>query len=101
MQRIARECKGVTVAGLARVQFIDIDAAWEAVRHAESPRIHTFVSSSPIHMEHQLRKSPDEVLEMARQAVRRCKGYLSDVQFSAMDATRSDLDFLCRCSPSR
>ncbi|RIK44594.1 MAG: 2-isopropylmalate synthase [Chloroflexi bacterium] len=96
VQRIARECKGVTVAGLARVQFIDIDAAWEAVRYAENPRIHTFVSSSPIHMQYQLRKEPEEVLEMARQAVRRCKGYLSDVQFSAMDATRSDLDFLCR-----
>jgi 2-isopropylmalate synthase len=96
VQRIAREVKGVTVAGLARVQFVDIDAAWEGVRFAESPRIHTFTSSSPIHMQHQLRKTPDEVLEMTRAAVRRCKGYLSDVQFSAMDATRSDPDFVCK-----
>lgn len=96
VQMIGREVKGAVVAGLARVQFVDIDAAWEGVRYAENPRIHTFVSSSPIHMEFQLRKSPDEVLEMARAAVRRCKGYLSDVQFSAMDATRSDWDFLCR-----
>ena len=96
VQRIAREVKGVTVAGLARVQFVDIDAAWEGVRFAENPRIHTFTSSSPIHMQHQLRKTPDEVLEMTRAAVRRCKGYLSDVQFSAMDATRSDPDFVCK-----
>ncbi|HUG17191.1 MAG TPA: 2-isopropylmalate synthase [Thermomicrobiales bacterium] len=96
VQMIGREVKGAVVAGLARVQFVDIDAAWEGVRYAESPRIHTFVSSSPIHMEFQLRKRPEEVLEMARAAVRRCKGYLSDVQFSAMDATRSDWDFLCR-----
>jgi 2-isopropylmalate synthase len=96
VQMIGRESKGVIVAGLARVQFVDIDAAWEGVRYAENPRIHTFVSSSPIHMQYQLRKSPEEVLEMARAAVRRCKGYLSDVQFSAMDATRSDWDFLCR-----
>lgn len=95
VQTIAREVKGVTVAGLARVQFVDIDAAWEGVRFAESPRIHTFVNASPIQMQYQLRKSPDEVLEMARAAVRRCKGYLSDVQFSAMDATRADWNFLC------
>ena len=96
VQRIAREVKGVIVAGLARVQFVDIDAAWEGVRFAESPRIHTFTSSSPIHMQYQLRKTPDEVLEMTRAAVRRCKGYLSDVQFSAMDATRSEPDFVCK-----
>ena len=96
VQRIAREVRGVVVAGLARVQFVDIDAAWEGVRFAETPRIHTFTSSSPIHMQYQLRKTPDEVLEMTRAAVRRCKGYLSDVQFSCMDATRSDPDFVCR-----
>jgi 2-isopropylmalate synthase len=96
VQTIAREVKGIVVAGLARVQFIDIDAAWEGVRYAENPRIHTFVNASPIQMQYQLRKSPDEVLEMARAAVRRCKGYLSDVQFSAMDATRADWDFLAK-----
>src|SRR5690606_6162700 len=74
----------------------DIDAAWEAVQHAEAPRIHTFVATSPVHMEHKLRKSPDEVVEIARDAVRRSKKYLSDVEFSAEDATRSAWDFLCR-----
>jgi 2-isopropylmalate synthase len=96
VQMIGREVRGVVVAGLARVQFVDIDAAWEGVRTAENPRIHTFVNASPIQMQYQLRKSPDEVVEMARAAVRRCKSYLSDVQFSAMDATRADWDFLCR-----
>jgi 2-isopropylmalate synthase len=96
VQMIAREVKGVVVAGLARVHLGDIDAAWEGVKGAENPRIHTFVNASPIQMQYQLRKSPDEVLEMARAAVRRCKSYLSDVQFSAMDATRADWDFLAR-----
>ncbi len=96
VRTIAKEIKGVVVAGLARTNPGDIDAAWEAVQHAETPRIHTFVATSPVHMEHKLRKSPDEVVEIARAAVRRCKGYLSDVEFSAEDATRSDWDFLCR-----
>jgi 2-isopropylmalate synthase len=96
VRTIAKEIKGVVIAGLARTNPGDIDAAWEAVQHAESPRIHTFVATSPVHMEHKLRKSPDEVVEIARAAVRRCKGYLSDIEFSAEDATRSDWDFLCR-----
>jgi 2-isopropylmalate synthase len=95
VQIIGREVKGVVVAGLARVHPGDIDAAWEGVRFAENPRIHTFVNASPIQIQYQLRKTPEEVLEMARAAVRRCKGYLSDVQFSAMDATRADWDYLC------
>jgi 2-isopropylmalate synthase len=96
VKAIAAQCRGVTVAALARCNPADIDAAWEAVREAERPRIHTFVSSSPIHMQHQLRKDPEEVIAMARDGVRRCKGHVADVQFSAMDATRSDWDFLCR-----
>ena len=96
VRSIAKEVKGVVVAGLARTNPGDIDAAWEAVQHAEAPRIHTFVATSPVHMEHKLRKSPDEVVEIARDAVRRSKKYLSDVEFSAEDATRSDWDFLCR-----
>jgi 2-isopropylmalate synthase len=96
VQMIGREVKGVVVAGLARVHIGDIDAAWEGVRGAESPRIHTFVNASPIQIQYQLRKTPEDVLEMARAAVRRCKGYVSDVQFSAMDATRADWDYLCR-----
>lgn len=96
VRRIAREVRGLTVLGLARTGITDIDAAWEAVQHAEDASIHTFVSTSPIHMERKLRKSPDEVVEMARAAVRRCKGYVSKVEFSAEDATRSDWDYLCR-----
>lgn len=96
VRNIAKEVKGAVVASLARTNPGDVDAAWEAVQHAESPRIHTFVATSPVHMEYKLRKSPDEVVEIARAAVRRCKGYLSDVEFSAEDATRSDWDFLCR-----
>jgi 2-isopropylmalate synthase len=96
VRNIAKEVKGVTVAGLARTNPGDIDAAWEAVQHAEAARIHTFVATSPVHMEHKLRKTPDEVVEIARAAVRQCKSYLSDVEFSAEDATRSDWDFLCR-----
>lgn len=96
VRTIAKEIKGVVIAGLARTNPGDIDAAWEAVQHAESPRIHTFVATSPVHMEYKLRKSPGEVVEIARAAVRRCKGYLSDIEFSAEDATRSDWDFLCR-----
>jgi 2-isopropylmalate synthase len=96
VQMIGREVKDAVICGLARVQFVDIDAAWEGVRYSENPRIHTFVNASPIQIQYQLRKTPEEVLEMSRAAVRRCKGYLSDVQFSAMDATRADWDFLCK-----
>lgn len=96
VRRIAKEVKGVTVLGLARTSFHDIDAAWEAVQHAEDASIHTFIATSPIHIERKLRKSPDEVIEMARAAVRRCKGYVSKVEFSAEDATRSDWGYLAR-----
>lgn len=96
VRRIAKEVKGCVIAGLARTSNADIDAAWEAVQYAENPRIHTFVSTSPIHIERKLQKSPDDVIEMARQAVRRCKGYVADVEFSAEDATRSDWDYLCK-----
>jgi 2-isopropylmalate synthase len=96
VRQIAKEVKGVVIAGLARANPSDIDAAWEAVQHAEEPRIHTFIGTSPIHMERKLRKSPDEVVELAVASVSRCKGYLENVEFSAEDATRSDWDFLCR-----
>ncbi|GBD17147.1 2-isopropylmalate synthase [bacterium HR26] len=96
VKRISQEIKGVTICGLARANFADIDAAWEGVREAEQPRIHTFIATSPIHMEYKLRKTPDEVVEAARAAVRRARSYVSDVEFSAEDATRSDRDFLCR-----
>ncbi|MBX6342415.1 MAG: 2-isopropylmalate synthase, partial [Thermomicrobiaceae bacterium] len=96
MQTIAREVRGVTICGLARAGVADIDAAWEGVRLAEAARIHTFIATSPLHMEHKLRKTPDQVVEAARAAVAHARRYVSDVEFSAEDATRSDWDFLCR-----
>src|SRR5919199_547943 len=96
VQAIAREVRGVTVCGLARANVADIDAAWEAVKPAEEARIHTFIATSPIHMRYKLRKTPDQVVEAARAAVTHARSYVSDVEFSAEDATRSDWDFLCR-----
>ncbi|MFH0917370.1 MAG: 2-isopropylmalate synthase [bacterium] len=95
VQAIAREVKGAVICGLARCIESDIRTCWDAIKDAERPRIHTFVSTSDIHLEHQMRKSRAEVLELAREmvelAVSLCPG---DVEFSAMDATRSDVDFL-------
>ncbi len=91
---IAREVKGPVIAGLARAVFDDVDACYEAVKGAESPRIHVFISTSDVHMAHQLRKNKEDVIEMARAAVARAKGYVSDVEFSPMDASRSDPQFV-------
>ncbi|MEW6447955.1 MAG: 2-isopropylmalate synthase [Bacillota bacterium] len=93
---IGRIVKGVRVCALARANFKDIDRAWEALREAEQPRIHTFISTSDIHLKYQLRMSREQVLEAAREAVKRARGYTADVEFSAMDASRSDIDYLCR-----
>lgn len=96
VRAVAKEVKGVAVAGLSRANFKDIDRAWEAVRHAEQPLIHTFIATSDIHMRHKLRMSREQVLEAAAAAVKHAKSYTSSVEFSAEDASRSDLDFLCR-----
>jgi 2-isopropylmalate synthase len=96
VRRIARETRGVIIAGLARANRGDIEAAWEGVRPAEAARIHTFIATSPVHMEFKLKKTPDQVVESAVEAVALAKRFLSDVEFSAEDATRSDWDFLCR-----
>ncbi len=93
---IADKVRGCQIAGLARANREDIDRAWEALKGGENPRIHTFIATSPIHMQHKLRKSPDEVLEQAVEAVRYACRYTSNVEFSAEDAVRSELDFLCR-----
>ncbi len=92
----AAEVKGAVVAALARTAKEDIDRAWEAVREAESPRIHTFIATSDIHLRHKLQLSREEVFEAAVEAVKYARGYLSDVEFSAEDAFRSDHDYLCR-----
>ena len=91
---IAREVRGPVITGLARAHAADIDRCWDAISHAETPRIHVFISASEIHMAHQLRKNREDVMEMARSSVARAVGYCSNVEFSPMDATRSDRDFL-------
>ena len=96
VRRIAGRVKGAQVAGLARANFDDIDTAWEALKGAENPRIHTFISSSDIHIEYQLKKTREQVLEQAVAAVKRACSYTSNVEFSPMDATRSDRDYLAR-----
>ena len=94
VQRIAREVRGVTICGLARAVPQDVDRAGEALRDAEHPRIHVFISASDIHLAHQLRKSREQVLDMAGEMVARARGYVDDVEFSPMDATRSDPEYL-------
>ncbi|KFG69070.1 2-isopropylmalate synthase [Microvirga sp. BSC39] len=94
---IAKQVKRATVAGLARAISADIARAGEAVRHAARPRIHTFVSTSPIHLAHQMRKSEEEVLEIITTTVTQARNLIEDIEWSAMDATRTPIDYLCRC----
>lgn len=96
VQAVAREIKDSTVCGLARALDKDIDRAGEALQPAASSRIHTFIATSPIHMERKLRMSPDEVVVQAVAAVKRARRYTDDVEFSAEDAGRSEIEFLCR-----
>jgi 2-isopropylmalate synthase len=96
VRTIAQQVKGPVIAALARAVDRDIDRAWEAIKDAEHPRIHTFINTSDVQIKYQLRKTYDEVLDMAIAAVKRAKGYTEDVEFSAMDATRSDPEFLYR-----
>ena len=95
VRQIALEIRGCQVAALARANAADIDRAWEAVAGAAKPRIHTFISSSDIHLQYQLRKTRAEVLKEAVAAVAHACGFTSNVEFSPMDATRSDRDYLC------
>jgi len=94
VRAISRTIKRSEVAALARTNPKDIDRAWEAVRIAKSPRLHTFISTSDIHLRHQLKKSKEEVIRIAARSVARAKRYTPNVEFSAMDATRSDVEFL-------
>ncbi len=96
VKAIAQVVQNAQVAGLARANIKDIDRAWEAVKHARHPRIHTFIATSPIHMQYKLRKTPDEVVELAVAAVKHAAQYTSNVEFSAEDASRSEWDFLVR-----
>lgn len=93
---VAKNVQHSTVCGLARALNNDIDRAAEALKAAQSSRIHTFIATSPIHMEKKLRMSPDQVVERAVDAVRRARRYTDNVEFSPEDAGRSETDFLCR-----
>jgi 2-isopropylmalate synthase len=94
IRAVSDEVKDTVVASLARALPGDIDTAWEALRSARRPRIHTFIATSDIHIAHKLKKTRAEVLEAAGRAVRYAKALCPDVEFSAEDATRSDRDFL-------
>src|SRR5437868_1849888 len=94
VQAIAREVHGPVICGLARTGFQDIDAAWNAVRDSERPRIHTFISTSDIHIEHQLQTTREDVKGQARAAVAHAKEYTDDVEFSPEDGSRSDIEFM-------
>lgn len=94
---ISRRVKSASVCGLSRAGMKDIDRAGEALRHAVKPRIHTFISTSPVHMKYKLQKEPDAVLDLVIQSVTRARNLVSDVEWSAEDGTRTEIDFLCRC----
>ncbi|MEE4377900.1 MAG: 2-isopropylmalate synthase [Candidatus Competibacteraceae bacterium] len=96
VQAVARAVKDSVVCGLARAAQADIDRAGEALRDANAGRIHTFIATSPIHMQMKLRLEPEQVLEQAVAAVQLARNWTDDVEFSAEDAGRSELDFLCR-----
>ena len=96
VSEVARQCRRATIASLARAAIPDIDRAWEAVRHAAQPRIHTFIATSPLHMRVKLDKSPDEVIEAIARTVAHARNLCPDVEWSAEDATRSEPDFLVR-----
>jgi 2-isopropylmalate synthase len=96
VSRIAAKLETTRVAGLARTSRSDIDRAWQAVRHARHPRIHTFIATSDIHMQYKLNMSRDQVVTAAADAVAHARGFTDDVEFSAEDGSRSDRDFLCQ-----
>ena len=95
VRAVAAQCRKVTVAALCRTSEQDVLRAAEALEHAAHPRIHTFVATSDLHLEYKLKKSRSEVVEMTRQAVARARDCAEEVEFSAEDATRSDVDYLC------
>ncbi|HJW81041.1 MAG TPA: 2-isopropylmalate synthase [Acidiferrobacterales bacterium] len=96
VKAVAEAVKDSTVCGLARAVEKDIDRAAEAIKPAARGRIHTFIATSPIHMQHKLRMTPEQVLERAVRMVKHARQYTDDVEFSPEDAVRSEMDFLCR-----
>lgn len=95
VKAVAARCRGVKVAALCRTAEQDVARAAEALANAASPRIHTFCATSDIHLEHKLRKTRAEVMAMTHRAVQQARNYANDVEFSAEDATRSDINYLC------
>ncbi len=96
VRAVGRQVRESTVAALSRANPRDVESAAEALRQAARPRIHVFIATSPVHMEHKLRMTPGEVLEAAVGAVRLARRHTDDVEFSAEDASRSEVEFLCR-----
>lgn len=96
VKAVARSIRAPVIVGLARTELKDIDRAWEAVKYAEKPAIHTFIATSDIHLKYKLNKSRKQVLEDTVRAVSHAKAYCPMVEFSAEDATRSDPDYLCQ-----
>ena len=95
VQRIGQEVEGPTICSLARAKPEDIDSAWKALKGAPKPRIHTFLSTSDIHLKHQFRMTREQALQRAVEMVQHARTYVDDVEFSPMDATRSDVAYLC------
>ena len=96
VRRIAAEVRRPVIAGLARCRRADIECAGDAIAGADRGRIHTFLATSELHLKHKLHMSQDQCLEAAVDGVKLASQYTDDVQFSAEDATRTELDFLCR-----
>ena len=97
VNEIAKRTKKAVVCGLSRASFKDIDCCAEAIKPAERRRIHTFLSTSPVHMKYKLQKEPHQVYEMVIAQVTRARNYTDDVEWSSEDGTRTEFDFLCRC----
>ena len=97
VSQVAKQTKRAQIAGLARARPKDIDRAWEAVQHAPNPRIHTFLSTSPLHMKYKLQMDPEDVHHTVIDSVTHARKRCPNVEWSAEDGTRTDWDFLCRC----
>jgi 2-isopropylmalate synthase len=97
VHEIAKRSKNAVICGLSRAGFKDIDRCAEAIKPAKRQRIHTFLSTSPVHMKYKLQKEPHEVLDMVIAQVTRARNHVEDVEWSAEDGTRTEHDFLCRC----
>ncbi|WP_114009407.1 2-isopropylmalate synthase [Cohaesibacter intestini] len=97
VSEIAKAVKNAVVCGLARAGAKDIDRAGEAIKHAKRGRIHTFISTSPLHMKYKLQMEPDRVYEKVIESVTRARNWTDDVEWSCEDGTRTEFDFMCRC----